>query len=182
MKLSNFFVFLCISYLVVISFSFHFYFVFISFFTSFIFRYHFVFISFLFRFLFCLYFVSFRFYFVFISFLLRFCFVFVFVLFISVLHSECGGRVFWLRGCGCCPRVSHLPLSAPFARHVPPGESQGIQSSPLTRSMPVSGGYSIHRQEVLRVNLHVMIKNDALYASIWFQQLLGVPKHALQYV
>ena len=139
---------------------------FFCFLAYFLLRCYFVFISF---------FISFfiLFHFVFISFLLRFCFVFVFVLFISVLHSECGGRVFWLRGCGCCPRVSHLPLSAPFARHVPPGESQGIQSSPLTRSMPVSGGYSIHRQEVLRVNLHVMIKNDALYASIWFQQLLG---------
>ena len=46
----------------------------------------------------------------------------------------------------------------------------------------MSGGYSIihiHRQKVLTVNLHVMIKNDVLYASIWFQQLLGVPKHAL---
>ena len=148
---------------------------FFCFLAYFLLRCYFVFISF---------FISFfiLFHFVFISFLLRFCFVFVFVLFISVLHSECGGRVFWLRGCGCCPRVSHLPLSAPFARHVPPGESQGIQSSPLTRSMPVSGGYSIihiHRQKVLTVNLHVMIKNDVLYASIWFQQLLGVPKHAL---
>ena len=153
MKLSNFFVFLWISYLVVISFSFHFYFLFISFLFRFLPRLYFVIISFLFRFYFVFYFVYISFHFVFISFLFRFCFVFVsffvFVLFISVLHSECGGRVFWLRGCGCCPRVSHLPLSAPFARHVPPGESQGIQSSPLTRSMPVSGGYSIihiHRQ------------------------------------
>ena len=44
------------------------------------------------------------------------------------------------------------------------------------RSRPKTGRL---RNPELMINLHVMIKNDVLYASIWFQQLLGVPKHAL---